>query len=215
MCVFSFFNIRRNILYFECGHITNRLVECTRKIKKKVTCSLNSVKTLYWRKYCSLPVDPLPPKRIRNPSVPHAPVRNHRLNETEQKVWRPLVSFALLLVRIRPMRCAISHLVSAQLRKFSPPRTCTATAVPFMPLLVCADCDISSASNLLSLRHTMCPLRRDPGCAFPSNNLLHFYSWSCATLYATSRRRLTANWRSNSATNCVTMGTCAHLHVGR
>ncbi len=36
---------------------------------------------------CSnLPVDPLPPSRTRNPSVPHAPVRNHRLNPTEQKV---------------------------------------------------------------------------------------------------------------------------------
>lgn len=37
---------------------------------------------------CSgLPVDPLPPPgRTRNPSVPHAPVRNHRLNSTEQKV---------------------------------------------------------------------------------------------------------------------------------
>jgi hypothetical protein len=37
---------------------------------------------------CSdLPVDPLPPARKRNPSVPHAPVRNHRLNSTEQKVF--------------------------------------------------------------------------------------------------------------------------------
>nr|CAH0103472.1 unnamed protein product [Daphnia galeata] len=36
---------------------------------------------------CSdLPVDPLPPARKRNPSVPHAPVRNHRLNSTEQKL---------------------------------------------------------------------------------------------------------------------------------
>ena len=169
--------LARSLLFLDLAQLpSGRLVECTRQIKKKVTCSLNSVKTQYWRKYCSLPVDPLPPKRNRSPPVPHAPVRNHRLNETEQKVWPPLVSFALLLVRIRPMRCAISHLVSAQLRKISPPRTCTATAVPFMPLLVCADCDISSASNLLSLRHTMCPLRRDPGCAFPSNNLLHFYS---------------------------------------
>ncbi|KAI9558627.1 hypothetical protein GHT06_015415 [Daphnia sinensis] len=36
---------------------------------------------------CSnLPVDPLPPARKRNPAIPHAPVRNHRLNPTEQKL---------------------------------------------------------------------------------------------------------------------------------
>lgn len=36
---------------------------------------------------CSnLPVDPLPPTRKRNPAIPHAPVRNHRLNPTEQKL---------------------------------------------------------------------------------------------------------------------------------
>ncbi|XP_057368974.1 urocanate hydratase-like [Daphnia carinata] len=36
---------------------------------------------------CSnLPVDPLPPARKRNAAIPHAPVRNHRLNPTEQKL---------------------------------------------------------------------------------------------------------------------------------
>ncbi|XP_046646510.1 urocanate hydratase-like [Daphnia pulicaria] len=36
---------------------------------------------------CSdLLLDPLPPARKRNPAVPHAPVRNHRLNPTEQKL---------------------------------------------------------------------------------------------------------------------------------
>ena len=34
-----------------------------------------------------LPVDPLPPVRTRNSSVAHAPVRNHRLNLTEKKVF--------------------------------------------------------------------------------------------------------------------------------
>lgn len=37
---------------------------------------------------CSdLLLDPLPPARKRNPAIPHAPVRNHRLNPTEQKVF--------------------------------------------------------------------------------------------------------------------------------
>ena len=122
---------------------------------------------------CSLPVDPLPPKRIRTTSVPHAPVRNHRLNETEQKVWPPLVSFALfcsVTVESRPMR-NFASLVSATAQVFA-----SATTGPFMALPVCADCDISSASNLLSLslRHTMRPLRPDPGCAFPCNNLRVF-----------------------------------------
>ena len=48
---------------------------------------------------CSdLPVDPLPPARKRNPSVPHAPVRNHRLNSTEQKVLPPKFAFSCVVV---------------------------------------------------------------------------------------------------------------------
>jgi hypothetical protein len=45
---------------------------------------------------CSdLLLDPLPPARKRNPAVPHAPVRNHRLNPTEQKVF---FSFILIII---------------------------------------------------------------------------------------------------------------------
>jgi hypothetical protein len=46
---------------------------------------------------CSdLLLDPLPPARKRNPAVPHAPVRNHRLNPTEQKVFFYL--FILIII---------------------------------------------------------------------------------------------------------------------
>lgn len=39
------------------------------------------------KKLCAgLPIDPLPDKRIRDPSIAHAPVRNHQLTEAEQKV---------------------------------------------------------------------------------------------------------------------------------
>ena len=36
----------------------------------------------------ALPTDPLPPRKERDASIAHAPVRTHHLNESEQKVTR-------------------------------------------------------------------------------------------------------------------------------
>jgi len=61
-----------------------------------------------------LPVDPLPPARHRDPTVPHAPVRVPHLNTQEQQVYNVVV----LVVVVRVV-CAMQNAPRKNKKRFS------------------------------------------------------------------------------------------------